>query len=64
LVQHAVLRLPSTIKVAKTGFDEKIQQFQAEVAQRTPHVIFRDVKPFFRRDIYLDSFNIPELVAA
>ena len=64
LVQHAVLRLPSTFKVAKTGFDEKIQQFQAEVAQRTPHVIFRDVKPFFRRDIYLDSFNIPELVAA
>jgi hypothetical protein len=64
LVSHSVLRLPSTFKVAKIGFDEKIQEFQHEVQKRTRHVIFRDVKPFFRRDIYLDSFNVPDLVAA
>lgn len=64
LARHAVLRLPSTFKVAKVGFDEKIHQFQMDLARRSPHIIFRDVKPFFRREIYLDSFKVSELVAA
>lgn len=64
LINHSILRLPSTFKVAKTGFDEKIAEFEKEVSRRMPRVIFRDPKPFFRRDIYLDSFKIPELVAA
>lgn len=64
LADHAVLRLPSTFKVAKLGYDEKIAEFQAEVARRMPAVLFRDVKPFFRRDIYLDSFKVRDLVHA
>lgn len=64
LADHAVLRLPSTFKVAKLGYDEQIAQFQAEVVRRAPALIFRDVKPFFRRDIYLDSFKVRDLVNA
>ncbi len=64
LADHAVMRLPSTFKVAKLGYDERIAAFQAEVAKRAPAVIFRDVKPFFRRDIYLDSFKVRDLVSA
>lgn len=64
LVSYSVLKLPSTFKVAKIGFDEKIQEFQHELQKRTRSIIFRDVKPFFRRDIYLDSFHVLDLVAA
>lgn len=63
LVSHAVMRLPHTFKVAKLGYEEKIREFEAELARRTHHVIFRDVKPFFRRDIYLDSLKVRDLVA-
>jgi phytoene dehydrogenase-like protein len=63
LVSHAVMRLPSTFKVAKIGYDAKIAEFQEEVTRRTRQVIFRDVKPFFRRDIYLDSFKVRDLVS-
>ena len=63
-MDHAVLRLPSTFKVAKLGYDEKIREFSAEVARRSKSIIFRDVKPFFRRDIYLDSFKVRDLVNA
>lgn len=63
LIDHAVLRLPSTFKVARLGYDDKIREFQAELKKRNPRVIFRDVKPFFRREIYLDSFNVTDLVA-
>ena len=63
LVSHSILRLPSTFKVAKVGLDDKIEEFQHEVARRAPQIVFRDLKPFFRRDIYLDSFKVPALVA-
>ncbi len=64
LIDHAILRLPSTFKVAKLGYDDKIAEFNREVTKHNPRVIFRDVKPFFRREIYLDSFKLPDLVAA
>lgn len=64
LVAHTVMRVPVTFKVSKVGYDEKLAEFQEELSKRTRNVIFRDVKPFFRRDIYLDSYKIPDLVAA
>ncbi|MCW5260803.1 hypothetical protein D5045_11480 [Verminephrobacter eiseniae] len=64
LTGHAVMRLPSTFKLAKLGYDEKIREFQAELGRRMRGVIFRDVKPFFRRDIYLDSLKVRDLVNA
>jgi hypothetical protein len=63
LLDQQILRLPSTFKVAKLGFDEKIREFRQEVAGRNPRVIFRDVKPFFRREIYLDSRNVLDLIS-
>lgn len=63
LLDHSVIRIPTTFKVAKLGYDEKIREFQQEITKRNPRVIFRDVKPFFRREIYLDAPNIIKLVA-
>lgn len=63
LAAHSVQKLPVTFKVSKVGLDEKIREFEAELARRAPQVVFRDVKPFFRRDIYFDSFKVPDLVA-
>lgn len=64
LVSHSVQRVPVTFKVSKVGYDEKVNEFQGELARRSPNVLFRDPKPFFRRDMYLDSFKIRDLVAA
>lgn len=64
LSSHSVLRLPSTFKVAKLGYDEKIAEFQRELTVRAPKLVFRDPKPFFRRDIYLDSFKLQALLEA
>lgn len=63
LVDHSVLRLPYTFKVAKLGYDEKIAEFQETLKEHNDRIIFRDVKQFFRREIYQDSFNVPDLVA-
>ena len=64
LVSHSVLRVPVTFKVSKLGYDAKIAEFNEELARRSRRVLFRDPKPFFRREIYLDSFKVPELLAA
>ena len=61
LVDYGVMRAPMTFKVSKLGYDEKIREFTHEVAQRNPRVLFRDVKPFFRREIFLDSRNVLDL---
>lgn len=64
LVDHHILRLPATYKVAKLGYDARIHEFTDAVATRNPRVIFRDVKPFFRCDIYAESKkNIVALAA-
>ncbi len=63
LTGHHILRLPSTFKVAKLGYDEKVAEFSEEVAKRNERVVFRSVKPFFRRDIFLDAPKVLELAA-
>jgi glycine/D-amino acid oxidase-like deaminating enzyme len=63
LLDHQIVRLPSTFKVAKLGFDQRIREFQDEVARRNPRVLFRDVKPFFRREIYLESAKVLDLLS-
>jgi hypothetical protein len=65
LLDHVIMRAPVTFKVAKLGYDEKIREFNDEVRKRNPRVIFRDVKPFFRREIFLDSkhMNVMDMAA-
>ena len=64
LLDHSIIRAPVTFKVAKIGYDEKVAEFMEEVTKRNDRIIFRNVKPFFRREIFADSFNVPDLVAA
>ncbi len=47
--------VPSTFKIPKLGYDEAITDFRCAIA---PRVIFRNPKPFFRREIYLDSLEL------
>lgn len=63
LIAHSVVRAPVTFKVEKLGYDTLIAEFNEEVKKRNPRVVFRDVKPFFRRHIYLDSLNLQSMFA-
>ena len=56
------LRIPSTFKLAKLGYSEQIAGFNEAVASQYDRVLLRNVVPFFRRDIYLDSLNLRNLV--
>ena len=62
LVDSNVLRIPSTFKLAKLGYSDEIEWFNQEVANRHDRVLLRNVVPFFRRDIYLDSLKLRDLV--
>ena len=62
LMDSNVLRIPSTFKLAKLGYSEQIDWFNNEVAERHDRVLLRNVVPFFRRDIYLDSLKLRDLV--
>ena len=63
LLDSNVVRIPSTFKLAKLGYSDQIAWFNNEVASRHKRVLLRNVVPFFRRDIYLDSLKLPELLA-
>ena len=62
LLDSNVLRIPSTFKLAKLGYSEQIDWFNQEVANGYERVLLRNVVPFFRRDIYLDSLKLRAMV--
>ncbi|MBI1861057.1 MAG: NAD(P)-binding protein [Deltaproteobacteria bacterium] len=62
LVNSKVFRIPITFKLAKLEYSAKIQEFNERVAKKTRRVVLRNVVPFFRRDIYLDSLTVRGLV--
>ena len=62
MLDSNMLRIPSTFKLAKCGYSEKIAEFNDTVAQRFKRVLLRNVVPFFRRDIYFDSLKLRALV--
>lgn len=62
LVDSNALRIPSTFKLAKLGYSEQIAGFNETVASQYDRVLLRNVVPFFRRDIYLDSLKLRNLV--
>ncbi|WP_299968631.1 NAD(P)-binding protein [uncultured Roseobacter sp.] len=63
LVAADIKRIPVSFKLAKLGYADAFKTFHADVANRHDKVVLRDVVPFFRRDIYLDSAHLSELVA-
>lgn len=63
LRDHDILRIPGTFKPPKIGFTEKVEEFCAELPKKSDRVFLRNVTPFFRRDIYLDSLKLPEMVS-
>ncbi|QJF52872.1 NAD(P)-binding protein [Roseobacter ponti] len=58
-----VKRIPVSFKLARLGYAAAFRDFHTDVASRHKRVILRDVVPFFRRDIYLDSAHLTNLVA-
>lgn len=63
LIDCDIIRIPITFKLPKVGYTAGIEEFRAETARRSKRVLLRNVVPFFRRDIYLDSLNLRSLVA-
>jgi hypothetical protein len=55
-----VVRIPTTFKLAKLNYGSKLDELRDEVSRRTRRVLLRNVVPFFRRDIYLDSLKLRE----
>jgi protoporphyrinogen oxidase len=55
-------RVPSTFKLPLLGYTDRINEFYQEIPKRSQRVILRNVIPFFRREIYLDSLNLRSLV--
>jgi hypothetical protein len=63
MIDCDIIRIPVTFKLPKVGYTGKIEEFRQDVAKRTRRVLLRNVIPFFRREIYLDSLNLRGLVA-
>ncbi|MGZ2259825.1 NAD(P)-binding protein [Roseobacter sp. A03A-229] len=62
LVAADVKRIPVSFKLAKLGYADAFKKFHGDVSSQHDKVILRDVVPFFRRDIYLDSAHLSNLI--
>lgn len=62
LVKSNVIKIPTTFKLAKLNYSEKIAEFCDEIRNRTEKVHLRNVVPFFRRDIYLDAKKLRDRI--
>ena len=63
LTSSHVVRIPATFKLAKIGYTDKVNEIVEELSHKTKKVYLRDVVPFFRRDIYLDSLNLRDRIS-
>jgi hypothetical protein len=62
LLDQDIARFPVTFKLPKLGFTACVERFNREIAKRSRRVVLRNVIPFFRRDVYLDSLTVRGLV--
>jgi glycine/D-amino acid oxidase-like deaminating enzyme len=62
LLDQDIARFPVTFKMPKTGFTASVERFKEDIAKRSRRVVLRNVIPFFRRDVYLDSLTVRGLV--
>lgn len=62
LIDYDVIKIPVTFKPAKVGYSQRIEEIQAKVFEASNKVLLRNLKTFFRREIYLDSLTLPELL--
>ena len=62
LVDCEVLRIPVTFKMPLLGYTRRVDEVREKVLSKTKRVVLRNVIPFYRRDIYLDSLNLNNLV--
>jgi len=64
LVDKDVINIPATFRSPKIGYEAEIDRLSNEIEEKFPLLVFRDVKPFFRRELYLDSKGLPDLLNA
>lgn len=62
LIEHDVIKIPVTFKPAKLGYSERIEEIQSKISEASHRVLLRNLKTFFRREIYLDSLKLSELL--
>ena len=58
LLNIDVKRIPSSFKLAKVGYNNSVDKYSKILTDSYPLISLRDVKPFFRRDIYLDTRHL------
>jgi len=63
MLDHEIITIPATFKPPKIGYKERIQEFHEQLPKYSERVLLRTTMPFFRREIYLDSKNLPDMVA-
>lgn len=54
--------IPATFKPAMTGIKERVGKVYQAVNECAKDVVVRDIEPFFRREIYLDSLDVEQLL--
>ncbi|MAF97987.1 MAG: hypothetical protein CMH26_05055 [Micavibrio sp.] len=62
LHDYEIVRIPSTFKPPKIGYQERVDEFYEELPKYSSRVLLRDVRPFFRRTIYNESLKLTELL--
>ncbi len=62
LLDQDIARFPITFKLPRLGFTASVERFNRDIAKRSKRVVLRNVIPFFRRDVYLDSLTVRGLV--
>ena len=63
MLDHEVITIPATFKPPKIGYKERIQEFHEQLPKYSERVLLRKTMPFFRREIYFDSMNLPNMVS-
>ncbi len=63
IIDHEIINIPATFKPPKIGYKERLEEFHEQLPKHSGRVLLRETMPFFRREIYLDSQNLPNMVA-
>ncbi|MEM7241348.1 MAG: FAD-dependent oxidoreductase [Pseudomonadota bacterium] len=62
LLECNFIKIPTSYKIRLNGYNDKFIDVCNRVDELDKRLILRKSEPFFRREIYLESLNLPDLV--
>ena len=63
LRDHEIIRIPGTFKPPKVGYSNSLSRMEEVINNDFKDIVFRNPRTFFKREIFLDSLQIAELVS-